>query len=153
MKKSLLIIAVACTALLFGCKKAETGGEEQQPIKVSLEVTPADDNSAAIKAVLTSGQATGGKIIEDMLVDDVTIDYSKDIQLVKFVEENGKAISFPYENKLTGIKIGKDRFTAVIVYDNTGRAAVTAYKIWTPLGQADGWSSENNPGELEEIEW
>lgn len=152
MKKSLLILAVACTALLSGCKKEETGGE-QETIKVSLEVTPADDNSATITASLTSGKATGAKIIEEMLTDDVTIDYTKDIQLVNFVEANGKKIDLPYEHKLTDVRIGKDRFTAIIVYDNTGRAAVTAYKIWTPIGQADGWSTENNPGELEEIKW
>ena len=152
MKKSLLILAVACTALFSGCKKAGTG-ETEDPIKVSLEVTGIENNSATIKAELTSGKASGAKIIEDYILDDVTIDYTKDIQLVNFVEANGVKVDLPYEKTLSGVKIGKDRFTAIIVYDNTGRAAVTAYQVWTPEGLPEGWSTENNPGELGEIKW
>lgn len=152
MKKNLLILAFACTALLFGCGK-DKGDKPEDPVKVSLEVTGIENNSATIKAELTSGKATGAKIVEDYILDDVTVDYTKDIPLVNFVEANGVKIDLPYEKTLTGVKIGQDRFTAIIVYDETGRAAVTAYKVWTPEGDPDGWSTDNNPGELGEINW
>lgn len=152
MKKYLLILAVTCTALLSGCGK-DHGDKTEDPIKVSLEVTGIENNSATIKAELTSGKATGAKIIENFLIDDVTVDYTKDIPLVNFVEANGVKIELPYEKTLTGVKIGRDRFTAIIVYDDTGRATVTAYKVWTPEGDPDGWSTGNNPGELGEIDW
>ena len=76
-----------------------------------------------------------------------------DIQLVKFVEQNGKDVTLPYEVKLTGVRIGNDRFSAVIAYDKNGVAKSVAVQVWTPEGRPDGWSTENNPGDLGEIIW
>lgn len=152
MKKYLLMTAVLMTAFLSGCKKSETKNTDD-PIAVSLEVVDIADNCATVKAALTSGTFYGAKMVEAVNLDDVTVDYTNDIQLVNYVEANGTDVTLPYGNVLTGVKIGKDMLTAIIVYDNTGRAAVTAYKTWTPAGLPDGWSTDNNPGELDEIKW
>lgn len=150
MKKTLLIIASLSALMLAGCKKP-AGTEE--PVAVLLEVTGIQDNCATVKAHLTSGKFYGARLIESMDAEDVTIDYTSDIQLVNYVQANGTGIELPYENTLTGLKLGKDKFTAIIVYDNTGRAAVVEKVIWTPAGMPDGWSTDNNPGELGEIIW
>lgn len=151
MKKTLLIIA-AVAALLMGCNKPQSD-EQEETFAVSLTVTDIADNCATVRASLTEGTFYGAKLIEKMNLEDVTIDYGNDIQLVNFVEKNGISVELPYENILTDVRVGKDCFTAIIVYDATGRAAVTSTCIWTPVGNPDGWSETNNPGELEEIEW
>ena len=83
----------------------------------------------------------------------MTIDLESEIQLTNYVIENGVDVELPYSNTVTDVRIGQDMFTAIAVYDNTGRAVDVVYERWTPLGLPDGWSTENNPGELEEIEW
>ncbi len=150
MKKSLLMSAVVFMAFIAGCKKPQA--EEAVPA-VSLEVTGIENNCATIRAMLVEGNFYGAKLIESMVIGDVDIDYTKDIQLVNFVEEYGTAVTFPYEKTIEKVRIGQDRFTAVIVYDKSGRASAAAYEVWTPEGNPDGWSSENNPGELGEINW
>lgn len=150
MKKHLLIIAALSALALTGCKKQ---AEAEDTISVSLEVTDIQDNHATVKAQLTSGKFYGAKLIEMVNLDDVTIDYSSDIQLVNYVNANGTDIELPYENTIEKIKIGQDKFTAIIVFDNNGRAAVAEKVIWTPAGLPEGWSTENNPGELEGINW
>lgn len=150
MKRTLLMIAALTALMLTGCKKPS---ETEDPIAVSLEVTEIQDNCATVKAQLTSGNFYGAKLVEMVNVDDVTIDYSSDIQLVNYVQANGVDVELPYENTLTGIKIGQDKFTAIIVYDKSGRAAVAEKIVWTPAGLPEGWSTDNNPGELGEIKW
>ena len=150
MKKILLLTAATVAVFFTGCSKPEV---KEDPIQVSLEVTDIADNCATVSAKLTSGDFYGAKIIEDMNIDDVTIDYTNDLQLVKFVEQNGKDVTLPYEVKLTGVRIGNDRFSAVIAYDKNGVAKSVAVQVWTPEGRPDGWSTENNPGDLGEIIW
>ncbi|MCM1501930.1 MAG: hypothetical protein NC115_04590 [Bacteroidales bacterium] len=150
MKKTLLMIAAFSALMLAGCKKP---AETEEPIKVSLEVTEIQDNCATVKVQLTSGKFYGAKLVEMVNVDDVTVDYTSDIQLVNYVQANGTDIELPYENTLTGVKIGQDKLTAIIVFDNTGRASVAEKVVWTPAGLPAGWSTENNPGELTEIIW
>ena len=84
---------------------------------------------------------------------DVTIDLESEIQLTNYVIANGVDVELPYENTLTDIRIGQKKFTAIIVYDSTGRAVDVQYTTWDPVGLPDGWSTENNPGELDEIVW
>lgn len=154
MKRFLLFAAAATAALLSGCNKPDEEEQTQETITVSLTVTPGDDNSATISAELTAGTFHGAKIIEMMNFDDVTIDLESEIQLTNYVIDNGVDIDqMPYNKTLTDIRIGQDKFTAIIVYDSTGRAVDVEYVKWTPLGLPDGWSTENNPGKLDEIEW
>lgn len=154
MKRFLLFAAAATVALLSGCNKPDEGEQTQETITVSLTVTPSDDNSATISAELTEGTFHGAKIIEMMNFDDVTIDLESEIQLTNYVIANGVDIDqMPYSKTLTDIRIGQDKFTAIIVYDASGRAVDVEYVKWTPLGLPDGWSTDNNPGELDEIEW
>lgn len=151
MKRISLAIAALALLCAGACNKQQTAKED--PIEVSLEVVDIADNCATVKAELTSGKFYGAKLVEAVNLDEVTVDVTSDIQLVNYVEKNGVEVTLPYENTLTGLKIGKEKFTAIIVYDNTGRACKTASKVWTPEGLPDGWSTENNPGELEEIHW
>ena len=152
MKRVTIFIAMLMTLPFFGCSKSD-GEDSVETIAVNLEVTDIADNCATIKAFLTSGKFHGAKLLESMNADDVTFDPANDIQLINYVEKNGVAAELPLEKKLTGLKIGKKLFTAVIVYDRTGRVVATKTVTWAPEGKPDGWSGENNPGELEEIEW
>ncbi len=153
MKRILLFIAVVMTALLSGCNKPENQQSQQETIEVSLEVTGIADNCATINVSLTAGNFYGARIIEMIDLQDVTIDLESEIQLTNYVIENGVDIELPYSNTLTDIRLGQKKFTAVIVYDSTGRAVDVQYVTWDPVGLPDGWSTDNNPGELEEIEW
>lgn len=152
MKKLLLVgAAILAAAISFSCSKSES--DEEKPIEVSLEVTDIADNAATIKASLTSGNFYGAKLVDAVVAESLEFDTTNDIQLIKYVEGNGVAIELPFEKKLTGIKIGKDMFTAIIIYDATGRVCTTKTLTWTPEGLAEGWSDSNNPGSLEEIPW
>ena len=150
MKKFLNIAVILAVVLpaLISCGKTETPKEET--IKVTLEITDIADNAATVKAGLESGTFYGAKIVEMVNADDIVFDPSNDIQLVKYVEENGVSVDLPYQKRLEKLRIGIDRFTAVIAYDKNGIAKSTAYKIWSPEGNPEGWSTENNPGSLDE---
>lgn len=152
MKTLTILVAMFMTLSFLGCDKS-AGEDSGETISVNLEVTDIADNCATIKAYLTSGNFYGAKLLESMNADDVTFDSTNDIQLINYVEKNGEAVDLPLERKLTGVKVGKDMFTAIIVYDRTNRVVTTKTVTWTPEGKVDGWSDENNPGELEEIEW
>ena len=152
MKKILLIgVAILTATISFSCSKPES--DEEKPIGVSLEITDIADNAATVKASLTSGKFYGAKLVDAVVAESLEFDTTNDIQLIKFVEEKGADVTLPLEKKLTGIKIGKDMLTALIVYDETGRVCITKTVIWTPEGIAEGWSDSNNPGSLDEITW
>ncbi len=152
MKKVLLMLAVLSATMLVSCKKPQT--QEEEKFAVSLEITAIENNCATINATLTEGNFYGGMIVEEFINEELTIDPAKGIDLVKFVKENGVEITaMPYQKTLEKVRIGKDRFTAIIVFNKEGVAKASAYKVWTPEGSPAGWSTENNPGELGEIEW
>lgn len=155
MKKYLFSIAVAAMAILMvGCEKPASGnGGKEAPLAATLEVTDIADNCATIKVAVTSGTATKGKIVKAVRNSELTIDPTKDIQLINWIEQNGADITLPYTETLTDVSVGNDLFTAVIVYNAAGRAEVCKYQVWTPEGEIDGWSTENNPGNLGEIIW
>ena len=154
MKRILLLTAAAMTFMVVGCNKPENGQQNQkETIEVSLEVTGIADNCATINAELTAGTFHGARIVEMVDLQDVTIDLESEIQLTNYVIENGVDIELPYSNTLTDIRLGQKKLTAIIVYDSTGRAVDVQYVTWDPVGLPDGWSTDNNPGELEEIEW
>lgn len=152
--KRILYIAAVCGALLAtasSCKKAEPAKED--PVKVTLEVTDIADNCATVRASLESGKFYGAKIIDMMNRDDLAVDLANEIQLVRFIEENGAEITLPYEKKLEKVKIGIERFSAVIAYDSKGIAKSVAYVVWSPEGNPEGWSTDNGAGSLGENEW
>lgn len=157
MKKYLFSIAVAAMAIMMvGCDKgpvADNGDDTQKALAATLEVTDIADNCATIKVTVTSGTASKAKIVKAVRNSELTIDPSKDIQLIGWVEDNGVEVSLPYTETLTDVSVGNDMFTAVIVYNAEGRAEICQYKVWTPAGDIDGWSTENNPGSLGEIIW
>mgnify|MGYP003397187729 FL=1 len=158
MKKYLSAIAVAAMAILMvGCDKPATGngdnGGADAALAATLEVTDIADNCATIKVTVTSGTATKGKIVKAVRNSEITVDPTKDIQLINWIEQNGVDIALPYTETLTDVSVGNDMFTAVIVYNAEGRAEICKYQVWTPAGDIDGWSTENNPGSLGEIIW
>lgn len=163
MKKYLMMIAVAAMAIMtVGCEKKnptpgadENNGENgtQTALSATLEVTDIADNCATIKVTVTSGSATKAKIVKAVKNSDVTIDVTKDIDLISWIEANGVEVSLPYTETLTDIAVGHDMFTAVAVYNAEGRAEVCKYQVWTPAGTVEGWSTENNPGSLDEDKW
>lgn len=153
MMKKYLICVIAAMAMFAGCNKPDDNGGSDNPAVITLEVTDIADNCATVKASVSSGSANGAKVIDCMLLEDVTFDYTNDIQLINYVEKNGVAVQLPYEKKLTDVKVGKDMFTAIIVYNDKGVVSATKTCIWTPVGEVDGWSGENNPGDLGEIIW
>ena len=154
MNRILISVAVILMTLLSSCNKPDEGQQTQtETIEVSLSVTDIQDNCATIKAEVTQGNFYGAKLIEMMDFQDVTIDLESEIQLTNYVIANGVDVELPYENTLTDIRIGQKKFTAIIVYDSTGRAVDVQYTTWDPVGLPDGWSTENNPGELDEIVW
>jgi hypothetical protein len=158
MKKYLSAIAVAAMAILMvGCDKPATGngdnGGADAALAATLEVTDSADNCATIKVTVTSGTATKGKIVKAVRNSEITVDPTKDIQLINWIETNGVEVSLPYTETLTDLAVGNDMFTAVAVYNADGRAEVCKYQVWTPVGKVEGWSTDNNPGSLGEENW
>lgn len=157
MKRLFMIGLVASAFALFltACNKSDENNDttEGETIEVSINVNVGDDNSATVTAEQTSGNFYAAKIIVMMEYSEVTVDLSSEVSLTNFIIENGVDVELPYTETFTGLRVGYDKFSAVVAYDSSGRAAATAYQVWTPQGDALGWSEENNPGELEEIEW
>ena len=153
MKRILFLVAAAMTALLSSCNKPAQQQTQTETIEVSLEVTDIADNQATVKAELTAGSFYGAKIVKMVDRQDITIDLESEIQLTNYVLANGEDIDLPYSETISDVRLGQDKFTAVIVMDNTGRAVDVKYVIWPPAGLPDGWSTENGAGELGEIIW
>ena len=156
-----MVIAVAAMAIMTaGCEKkgpASSGdggnGGTTAALSATLEVTDIADNSAIIKVTVTEGTATKAKIVKAVRHSAVTIDVTKDIQLINWIETNGVEVSLPYTETLTDLAVGNDMFTAVAVYNADGRAEVCKYQVWTPVGKVEGWSTDNNPGSRGEEKW
>lgn len=153
--KKYLIIAASALALLCGCGKTDGngsdngGGEEATPV-VKLEVTDLKDNCATIKASLTEGQFYGGQIILAEKTSGIEIDYTNEIKLIQYVRANGKTMdNMPYETTVSNLTFEKDYLTAVIVFDQNGRAVSSKYEVWTAEGTPDGISNDNSAGELD----
>ena len=76
--------------------------------------------------------------------------YTNEIQLIRYVEENGKDIELPFTETVQDIVYNRDYLSAVVVYDETGRACASAYDTFTGDGEIDGFSGDNSAGNLEE---
>ncbi len=172
-----MILAVVCAAMA-GCQKqnqpggntGENGGNEggneggnggTQPsakVEIVVDVVDIDANCATIQMDVTSGNATKGRIVEYVNTTDLSFDPAsvEPVDLILYIMDNGVDFDITgnsYTKNLTNLRIGGDRFTAVAVYNESGQLAAAASKVWTPVGLAEGWSTSNNPGNLDENVW
>lgn len=152
MKKFTLIFAAVSALLVISCKeKGTTPDEPETDPVVSIAVTGIDKNQATVTASLTQGKFYGGKIVEKIPVSEVTFDYTRELALISFVEQNGTQItSLPLSVNLEGLKADMDFLSAVIIYDKEGIPISSAYETWTAVGIPEGWSEENNAGDLDD---
>ena len=107
--------------------------DSDMPI-VKIEATEIADNKATISAMVESGSFYGAKIVTGVRVSTLTLDYTREIPLIKYVEANGTAAELPFTTQLTDLIFEQDYFCAVIVYDRTGRACHSAYLTFTAEG-------------------
>lgn len=150
MKKNILLTILAAASLICSCGKSDEPTEVTEP-KVEIGVSGLADNCATVSASLTQGEFYGAKIITGIRVDRLDFDYTKEVKLTKWVEENGKEIdALPYSEDLSQLTYQKDYISAVIVYNKEGRACSAAYETWTAVGKPDGISKDNSAGQLEE---
>lgn len=154
MKKFLLLAASLLLAAV-SCNKPEgeegNGGTDGVMPEVKISVTDNADNKATVTAELTAGQFYGAKIITGVRISDVTIDYTKEIALIQYVEANGKDISeLPYTEELTDLIYHQDYLCAVIVYDETGRACDSAFDTFIAEGNPDGIAEDSSAGSLDD---
>ena len=137
MKKILILSA----ALLTGFFALSCGDSSSEP---------EDDNKATVTAALEKGNFYGAKIVTGVRVSTLTLDYTREIPLIKYVEANGTAAELPFTTQLTDLIFEQDYFCAVIVYDRTGRACHSAYLTFTAEGDPEGISNDNSAGNLED---
>ena len=151
--KSFLMIAMTM-AVIVGCgKKEQPEASGSEPLEVSVTVTEIADNKAVVTASIVSGEAASGKIVTNYPMTSVDFDYEMEISLINVIEKEGQAMTFPYTVTLENVRDDFDYISAVLVYDETGRAAAAASCIWTGDGIPDGWSQDNSAGQLEPNEW
>lgn len=151
MKKNILLTIMAAASLLCSCGKPDEPKEEVAEPKVRIEVSGLADNNATISVSLTQGEFHGAKIVTGIRADRLDFDYTKEVKLTQWVEENGKTInSLPYTENLSGLTYQKDYISAVIVYNKEGRACSVAYETWTAVGTPDGISKDNSAGRLDD---
>lgn len=154
MKRFLLFTASLCL-MAVSCNKPEggddNGGSDGVMPEVTIAVTDNADNQATVTAQLTAGQFYGAKIITGVRISDITIDYSKEIALIQYVEANGKDISeLPYTEQLTDLIYHQEYMCAVIVYDETGRACDSAFDTFLAEGNPDGIAEDSSAGSLDD---
>lgn len=155
MKKYLLISVALVLGFLGGsCGDSSSdsdGGSAGNAPTVKIEASNIADNKATITASLTSGDFYGAKVVTGIRISTLDFDYTREIQLIKYVEANGTAIDgLPYTTELSDLVFEQDYLCAVIVYDGTGRACASSYVTFTADGVPEGISDENSAGNLED---
>ena len=148
MKKILILSAALLTgffALSCGDSSSEPEDDPNMPA-VKIEAANIADNKATVTAALEKGNFYGAKIVTGVRVSSLTLDYTREIPLIKYVESNGTAVELPF----TDLIFEQDYFCAVIVYDRTGRACHSAYLTFTAEGDPEGISNDNSAGDLED---
>lgn len=126
MKKNILLAIVAAAALFCSCGKSDEPTAETEP-DVKIEISGLADNKATVSASLIQGDFYGAKIVTGIRVDRLDFDYTKEVKLTQWVQENGKDIeSLPYAEELSQLTYQKDYISAVIVYNKEGRACAAA---------------------------
>ena len=119
MKKILILSAALLTgffALSCGDSSSEPEDDPNMPA-VKIEVGDIADNKATVTAALEKGNFYGAKIVTGVRVSTLTLDYTREIPLIKYVEANGTAAELPFTTQLTDLIFEQDYFCAVIVYD------------------------------------
>ena len=153
MNKILALTAALGLLLAFascGEKEQKPGEKEPDPV-VKIAVTGIDNNQATITATLEEGKFYGGKIITHVKVSDVPIVYTRELALISYVLHNGTDINeLPFTVTLEGLRADTDFLSAVIIYGKDGVAISSSYDTWTSVGNPEGWSNENNAGELDD---
>lgn len=91
MKKILILSAALLTgffALSCGDSSSEPEDDPNMPA-VKIEVGDIADNKATVTAALEKGNFYGAKIVTGVRVSTLTLDYTREIPLIKYVEANG----------------------------------------------------------------
>lgn len=121
---------------------------------MSLSVSDIADNMATIRSDMLTGTTVSAKVIDFYPVSDLSFDYNTEVKLVKFIEENGTAESLPYTKTIeNGLRPGVSYISAIIAYNDKGRAVCSAFQIWQASGIEGMWSDDNSAGELPENNW
>ena len=94
MKKILIICTALAVGLFTGCNKNNPegdGGSAGEMPDVGITAVANPDNTATISATLTAGQFHGAKIVSAVEISTIgDLNYTNEIQLIRYVEENGK---------------------------------------------------------------
>lgn len=152
--KRFLLFTASLFLMAVSCNKPEGGddnGSSGVMPEVTISVTDNADNQATVTAQLTAGEFHGAKIVTGVRISDVSIDYTKEIALIQYVEANGKDISeMPYTEQLTDLIYHQEYMCAVIVYDETGRACDSAFDTFLAEGNPDGIAEDSSAGSLDD---
>lgn len=148
------LLYVLIVFFAVSCSKSEDKDIEDVIPTMSIVVSDIDDNTVTINSTMLTGEAVSGKAVDFYLLSEIGIDYNTEVKLVKFVEDNGVEVSLPYTKKVEQrLQPGMTYISAIIAYNNKGRAVCSSYEIWQATGTEGLWSDENNAGELEENNW
>ena len=141
--------------MLLSCGKEKEPSQPETEVDpvVKIQVTGIDNNQATVTATLEEGEFYGGKILTNMKMSDVTFNYTRELALISYVEQAGQTIeSLPYTITLENLRADIDYLSAVIIYGKDGIAISSDYETWTSIGVPEGWSNDNNAGNLEDNE-
>lgn len=156
MKPKCIYFRSALFALLL-CLAACSDNDEKEPRVIptmTINVTEVADNMARITSEQKTGTTYGAKVLNYYPVSDITFDYNIEVKLVKFVEEKGTPVSLPYDFKIEkGLKPGVNYISAIIAYNEKGRAVCSAFQTWKADGTEGTWSDGGGAGELDESDW
>ena len=114
MKKILILSAALLTgffALSCGDSSSEPEDDPNMPA-VKIEAANIADNKATVTAALEKGNFYGAKIVTGVRVSSLTLDYTREIPLIKYVESNGTAVELPFTTQLTDLIFEQDYFCA-----------------------------------------
>lgn len=148
-----LALALGLMLTLTACSDKDDNAPRVIPT-MAITVSEIADNMARITSEQKTGTTYGAKVINYYPVSDITFDYNIEVKLVKFVEENGIPVTLPYDYKIEkGLKPGVNYISAIIVYNEQGRAVCSAFQTWKADGTEGTWSNGGSAGSLEETDW
>ena len=125
-----LTLAFGLMLTLAACSDKDDNAPRVIPT-MAITVSEIADNMARITSEQKTGITYGAKVINYYPVSDITFDYNIEVKLVKFVEENGIPVTLPYDYKIEkGLKPGVNYISAIIAYNEQGRAVCSAFQTW-----------------------
>ena len=147
-------VLLASLLCLMGACSDDDNKEPRVIPKMSLTVSEIADNMARITSEQTAGTTYGAKVLNYYPVADIPFDYNIEVKLVKFVEEKGTPVTLPYDYKIEkGLKPGVNYISAIIAYNEKGRAVCSAFQTWKADGTEGTWSDGGGAGTLDESDW